>query len=81
MSLKEINKTDLVSISGGIDITDPNFSAEQFVATYLQGVSNEDLKNFIQHNVHVNVNFQVVHFPQLDVYNNNNNGNCQVAPL
>lgn len=71
MALKKLTKTDLVAISGGIDITDPNFSVEQFVATYLQGVTNEDLKNFIQNNVHVNVNLQVVYFPQLDNYYNN----------
>lgn len=70
MSLKELAKADLVAISGGIDITDPNFSVEQFVATYLQGVSNEDLRNFIQKNMHVNVNMQIVYFPQLDADNN-----------
>ena len=31
MSLKALAKADLVAISGGIDITDPNFSVEQFV--------------------------------------------------
>ncbi len=70
MSLKALAKADLVAISGGIDITDPNFSVEQFVATYLQGVSNEDLRNFIQKNMHVNVNMQIVYFPQLDADNN-----------
>lgn len=67
MTLQVLSNKDLVSVGGGVDTTvsDP---AEQLLLAYLGTLSADDLNNFVQNNVHVNVNVQMVYFPQLDAY-------------
>jgi len=67
MTLQVLSNKDLVNVSGGVDVTmtDP---AAQLLLAYLSTLNAEDLNNFVQGNVHVNVNVQMVYFPQLDKY-------------
>lgn len=59
MSLKEIATTDLVGVSGGIDV-------DQFLAQFLTTVTPDELKSFVKNNVHVDIQVQVMYYPQLD---------------
>lgn len=73
MSLKEISTSDLVSVSGGTDIATisvfPNVNIEQFFLNFLATVSSDEMKNFVRDNVSVDVNVQVLYYPQLDDVN------------
>lgn len=57
--LKEISTTDLVAVSGGVDV-------DQFLTQFLATVTPDELKSFVRNNVHVDVNVQVMYYPQLD---------------